>query len=463
MLRKSALVLFLFTSLFVSHVARADIDRTEKPADALPASVYTFSGISPEINDDSDLAPLDHIIGDAHVVALGEAIHTSGGFHDVRFRVVRHLIRDKGFRVLTLETPRLMSQPLVDFIDSCRHTETVHTDYLHHAMAAMFPVFASETMSDMLGWVCQFNMEHPNDPISFTGFDMQETWLASKAINETLSRKGISPRVAAALKDITHCAEKNVRDKVSLELVQSCSAIIDKELDLLSQPKNTGMSNEQLGLLKMNLRSLRAHIMQFYLDGLGDSTLNLAIQVRDEQMADNILALNKLYWKNKRIIVWAHNQHVERSGLSDQQPMNPTRKPFRNMGQFLSERLGEDYKTIGLLAFQLELNWPSVNATCAVGGRGVFKRPAELKLRMLDKPYLIVDTTAMRNDRNAFFAADKLYSFSQDSYGPITQEYDGLIYLQNSQAMTQVMEPACPFTPDVPKPELTKEELEAIE
>jgi erythromycin esterase-like protein len=447
---------YLLASIIASATVQAITVQDANHAPILPASIHALSGIDPRQQDDSDLAPLDNIVGEAQVVALGEAVHTSGGFHDARFRVVRHLIRDKGFRVLTLESPRFVSQPLIDFIDSCKHAKSVDKDQLHEAMDAMFPIFASETMADMLGWVCQFNAAHPGDAVSFTGFDMQEPKLLGLAATAALSANDVPPSLSAISEDITRCAKKSVRGEVTSELERSCSAVIENELQLLAAPEIAGLSSEQRELLKMNLRSLRANIRMLYLDELGNSSLPAAYQTRDEAMADILLTLDKLYWKNSRVIVWAHNLHIERDGQNDSQPVGPSRGSFKNMGQYLSESLKDHYKAIGLLAYQDEINWPAMGAVCAITDQLRGPDTAEFKLRMLDRPYLIVDTSAMRSNPTSFFAPTSRYAYSQGSKGAISQQFDGLIYLQNSQAMTPVMETACPITPDLPMPTPSK-------
>jgi erythromycin esterase-like protein len=417
----------------------------------LPASVYPLSGIDPKLTDDADLAPLDNIIGDAHVVALGEAMHTSGGFHDVRFRVIRHLIRDKGFRVLTLESPRLMSQPLIDFVDGCKTSDKVDDAKLTQAMDAMFPVFASETMKNMIGWVCQFNAAHPTDAVSFTGFDVQESHRPFTEIEHMLSAKNVLPSLSDAMMDISHCVYIVHSNVATIEDEHACFAVIDGELKLLSNASDIGLATNDLELVKLDLRNLRVAVERHYLQSLGDSAVLQNYQVRDEAMADTFLTMKALYWKNSRVIIWAHNRHIEREGLADASPYFGN---FKDMGQFLSERLQDDYKAIGLLAFQLAINWPAIDAACATGSQARGENPAEMKLRMLDRPYLLIDTTAMRNKPAAFFSPNVKYSYSQDSNGPLTREFDGLIYLQNSHAMTTFSEAACPIIADWPVPKL---------
>ncbi len=46
---------------------------------------------------DADLTTLDSLVGNREIVALGEATHTNGYFHDVNARLAKYLIEKKGF------------------------------------------------------------------------------------------------------------------------------------------------------------------------------------------------------------------------------------------------------------------------------------------------------------------------------------------------------------------------------
>ena len=50
-------------------------------------------------------SPLRKRIGKASVVGLGESIHTSGGYYQMKHRVFRYLVERGGFRVLAIESP----------------------------------------------------------------------------------------------------------------------------------------------------------------------------------------------------------------------------------------------------------------------------------------------------------------------------------------------------------------------
>ena len=50
------------------------------------------------------LVPLLDLIGDAHLVLIGEATHGTDDFYRIRANLTRELIRSKQFNVVTVET-----------------------------------------------------------------------------------------------------------------------------------------------------------------------------------------------------------------------------------------------------------------------------------------------------------------------------------------------------------------------
>src|SRR4051812_19887956 len=68
------------------------------------------------IYSSEDLAPLGAILKDADIVALGESTHMSGGYHRVRFRVIKYLVENFGVRAITFETPWRQALPATNYI-----------------------------------------------------------------------------------------------------------------------------------------------------------------------------------------------------------------------------------------------------------------------------------------------------------------------------------------------------------
>jgi erythromycin esterase len=60
--------------------------------------------LDPDADDDTDLAPLLDLVGEARVVALGESMLRIHEFFQLRHRIFRFLVRRAGFTALVLES-----------------------------------------------------------------------------------------------------------------------------------------------------------------------------------------------------------------------------------------------------------------------------------------------------------------------------------------------------------------------
>ena len=64
--------------------------------------------------------------------------------------------------------------------------------------------------------------------------------------------------------------------------------------------------------------------------------------LRDSLMVENLKWMLKEVYPNKKVIIWAHNGHVEKGAMENGY--------MKTMGQFLKEKYPKDYYTIGLFA-----------------------------------------------------------------------------------------------------------------
>ena len=68
----------------------------------IAAYAHPFKTVHAESGLD-DLAFLDQMIGDARIVALGEASHGTAEFFQMKHRMLEYLVKKKGFTVFALE------------------------------------------------------------------------------------------------------------------------------------------------------------------------------------------------------------------------------------------------------------------------------------------------------------------------------------------------------------------------
>lgn len=85
--------------------------------------VHAISSVEDDTHGDADLRGLDHMVGDARVVAFGEPFH---GGHEplaMRNRLIRYAVSRLGFTAVALETDLTASKRLYDHV-SGKTTET---------------------------------------------------------------------------------------------------------------------------------------------------------------------------------------------------------------------------------------------------------------------------------------------------------------------------------------------------
>ena len=113
-----------------------------------------------------DLQPLAKVVGDARIVALGEATHGTREFFQIKHRLIEFLASQKGFTIFSIEANMPEAYRLNDFV--------LHGngDPKQLLKGMYFWTWDTEEVLDMILWMREFNRSGKGR-IEFTGFDMQ--------------------------------------------------------------------------------------------------------------------------------------------------------------------------------------------------------------------------------------------------------------------------------------------------
>jgi erythromycin esterase len=404
-------------------------------ASGLPAGLYRLAGTDPDLPDD-DLAPLDAVIGDAPLVALGESVHTSGGYSAAKVRIFEHLVTRQHFRVFAFETPRTDALATGRYVTTCQGTP-------EQALNGLFPVWANTSVRDVLVWMCTWNRQHPDDPVAFHGFDIQQPWDDARALRQLLARLGENSLPAGIdgcdgasydSSDAYFRAHPDGPGNITALENQSCLAgvrAIDDYLTAHASSIIAATSPEALAEARMASRGLRAWQGEAYYY-MSDSTASTS--ARDEGMADVLEALRALRFPNARAVVWAHNFHI---GAQQDHVAGHA----NSMGSFLKHRLGEAYRPIGLVGYQVDINWPHMG--CGPLPPPVAPDAVEVMLHGLGARYLLVNLAT-----TTFFSPGRSYELGGEEEGQGSRmipahSFSALLYLDHSPAMKSLSWPDC--------------------
>lgn len=391
------------------------------PAEGTPHGIpvgpglYRLHGSHPDLPTD-DLGPLHFIVGNADFVGLGETVHTVGGFYEMKHRLFRYLVEEKGFRALGLETPWIAAEAARQYVATCDGSSLA-------AVRSTFAVWQSTELQAVLEWMCEWNTQHPGDPVHFYGFDIQNSgdtsvWVALDFVED------LDPAAAAGI----HRCDGVDRfyfpfEPYPEENFQACLAGLDAAEALLDGKEvRHAFSRDALAELGIHLVTARAWQGQlFYF--FDDIVRSYAF--RDRGMATVARAYRDLHFPGARTALWAHNGHINKNGAEASNGLT-------TMGTFLDEELGHKYVSIALAAHDTYLEWPWAGR-CG-GPADLFgPNPVEPLLAATGESHLLLDL----DPRGALptFLEEGVDHWIAGIGGDLPRHWDALVYMESAWAM----------------------------
>jgi len=287
-----------------------------------------------EGDDAADLRALDQIIGDARIVGLGESTHGTSEFFRFKHRILAHLAARGTFTVFAIEANQFAVQRLDAYV-------TGGQGAAEDAMRALFRVWYTEEVRDLVEWIRNWNLKHPARLVRFVGYDMQDhrtpvdTLLAFVREREPamLARTELLTRAYRAQSSF---ATPQVPDAERLQWM----AMADSLASEVAQRRDAWLAAATTAPDSMRAEWAVQSANLFRQAARLNATLNSPD--RDSLMAANLdWAVTTLY-PGARAVAWAHDVHVSRGG-------DPIRSfnSGAQMGAYLRQSYGGGYRAIG--------------------------------------------------------------------------------------------------------------------
>ena len=271
------------------------------------AGQVALRGTLPDLALD-DLAPLNKMIGNARVVALGEATHGSAEFFQLKHRFLEYLVTEKGFTTFAIEA----SEPECRAIDAYIHGAPGDPKAI--AAALGYWTWRTEEVLALIEWMRAWNGSHAANKVRFVGFDMQSVHVAKKTVADAV--RAMHPELLGPLLWLDPDDEIGAFFALTAEQQHA----LETDVDAIAR---------ELGAADPDTRHDVAILQQWIAGNLEpDDTTRSAM--RDRAMAANIA------WTigdRDKTVVWAHNMHVDRSA----------------MGGSLAARFGSGYVAFGFV------------------------------------------------------------------------------------------------------------------
>lgn len=256
-----------------------------------------------------DLVPLKEIVGSARVVSLGEATQGTREFSEVKHRLLEFLVSEVGFSVFGIEAAFPESLDVGEYV--------LHGTGDPKELLANLHSWSSNTeeLLDLVQWMRAWNAgeKHANK-VKFYGFDMQYTPVAARRVQEYLEK--VEPDSALRAGQLL-APFRQVDDEqrprygsLSAEMRAATKAGIEDMLATMNDAKDdyvrkTSEAEWALALQQARIISQCEEMMRGQKEGA-------SWNVRDRSMAQNIQWILQREGPAARMVVWAHNSHVER-------------------------------------------------------------------------------------------------------------------------------------------------------
>jgi erythromycin esterase-like protein len=291
------------------------------------------------LRDEADLDPLLDRIGNARIVAIGEASHGTHEYYSWRAALTRRLIEERGFRFVAVEG---------DWPDCYRVNRSVrlragaHEDPRDALDAfARWPtwMWANDDVVDFCRWLRAVNATRPDEErVGFYGIDVYSLWDSMYGLVEWLREH--EPEHVEIAAQALRCFEPFGEDGAEYAFASrfaptSCEqAAVDLLRSLCEQrgreeaegdPESRFSAEQNAAVVVDAERYYRAMIR-----GSADSW-----NVRDVHMVDTLDRL--LDHAGDKAVVWEHNTHIGDARATDMAGAGMT-----NVGQLLRERHGVD-------------------------------------------------------------------------------------------------------------------------
>ncbi|WP_245814280.1 erythromycin esterase family protein [Cystobacter ferrugineus] len=277
-----------------------------------------------------DLVPLQPVLQDVRVVALGEATHGTREFFQLKHRLFEFLVTRMGFTVLALES---------NFAEMLALDDYVLTGRGDPARLLKGETWDTQEVLELVRWMRQYN-EDPSHPkkLRLQGVDMQYSPAAVARLLAYLTK--VDPARAAQLQaPLAPLTERNAGTFLRLprQRHREMSALLDTLAEHFERERGTytrQSSPEEWTLARQLLRVLRQYLGR---------VLHEEGAERDRAMADNLLWLLEQEGPGTRAVLWAHNGHVKRG---------PDEWGDMPMGRHLAKALGPALYAFGFAFHQ---------------------------------------------------------------------------------------------------------------
>ncbi len=320
-----------------------------------------------------DLQPLQEIIGNARIVGLGESVHGAHEFFQVRHRLMEFLVEEMGFTAFAGEMSLVEIVRVNDYVLGRVEEPEQWSNWINGGFRDWEEVLA------LVRWMRLYNEDasHPRK-LHFYGVDVhawytnplvaiEGAWTYLDEVDPGYaaeSRQALLPLVEPWQGEGLGRASVEGRQRVDkytrlpMEVRTAYTAAIadlvarfeTKRVDYLGRSSEDAYEwAYRHAIVARQLDNIFRAIASAGIPQEGPAFPDEARIVREEAMRDNLLWELEREGPEGRIVLWAHNSHLQKSPLEFDDDLSPAQGAAleKRLGEFLDSMIGDDYVSVG--------------------------------------------------------------------------------------------------------------------
>ena len=333
-------------ALTVISCQTSDVETDVDPAWSawIKANHFPVRSLDADDTDYSDLQFFKPLLEGRRLAGLGENGHGVAEFSRAKVRLIKFLHEEMAFDVIAFESN----------IFECYQADSHAADWTAEAMMgrSIFQVWHTEDVLELFRYIKE--TKHTPRPLILAGFDDQNSTVGSKRRPDAFQRAiaKIDPGYADVVLSTDLDFQNTIYDSANWQAAYTEAYRLF--YDGLSQWFDEHM--EELLPLFAHAPRLPLVLRQAAWSQAREIEQNMAsdaqdvFNIRDRAMADNIDALLEQLYPGQKIMLWAHNAHLDRNpnaaGILNWEMLN--------MGYWLEQRHRAILYIVGFFMFQGE-------------------------------------------------------------------------------------------------------------
>ncbi len=297
---------------------------------SIQSQAYPLKTIEPSKSFE-DLKPLKKMIGSAQYVGLGENTHGSSEIFTMKFRLVKYLVTEMGFTNFTMEEDWGNGLKLNEYIQTGKGNPREFLNLL----------YPTDEIIAMIEWMKDYNANPSNKKkIQFIGLDLKE--LDQGCFNRVidyvrLHRPDLLAEVEENYKELS-AFNGGLQEYMDLapEIKEKFKANAERVARLLKDENK--QSNTEIVSPEYIWAKATASAIEKFTTMLIPNDYPSMLKLHEQYLADHAMWAQETL--GGKTMVWGHNIHIAK-GIIDEKLY-----PYA-AGQFLKERLDNNYVTIG--------------------------------------------------------------------------------------------------------------------